>query len=559
MNRRSFLNRIKSLFLLITLPSISSCGGSSGSSTTPAATTTPEADNTTTPSTTTLTFPPVVTPDSGNVISLQAVDGTTDFYTGFSSTTKGYVNVDNSAGTSYLGPTIRVTSTNSNSTAAGTPMVDQGTGSASANDVIFSVLNSTANTISTHWHGLHIDGFVDGAVYNAITAGSTWNPTLPIYQQAGTNWYHTHIHLTTAEEVYKGLAGLFIIDDTNSLALDAAGLPSTYGVDDIPLIVQDKTFVSSVMDASNVAGRYKGDIFLVNGVVSPVLEVEAGLIRFRFLNASNARFYDFQFTSGGSTSSFQKIATDGGFLAGPVTISSLRMGPGERNEIVVDFSAFSVGDTVTLQSVDNETTNGLTSPFSIMTFTVVAQTSQTSGNSVPTTLNGSLAADRTTLLAKTPDARVAIELKGGANPFASGRSTSGNATATDFTFNNATANFVSTSTRTTANYTEEWTIVGARHPFHLHGCHAMIKSIGGDTNIPAEMQGWKDVFETDSTPTGSANTNSPIVFMVQFDERAYASGTAHAGSGNGTDYMYMQHCHILGHEDANMMGCFEVI
>ena len=72
------------------------------------------------------------------------------------------------------------------------------------------------------------------------------------------------------------------------------------------------------------------------------------------------------------------------------------------------------------------------------------------------------------------------------------------------------------------------------------------------------MQGWKDVFETDRTPTVTANTSSPIVFMVQFDERAYAAAT-NLGPGAGADYKYMMHCHILGHEDDGMMGNFEVI
>jgi hypothetical protein len=76
---------------------------------------------------TTLYIPPVVTPDSSNIISLQANEGTTQFYSGFDSVTKGFIDVNNTAGTTYLGPTIRVSSTNANSTTTGTPMVDQGT------------------------------------------------------------------------------------------------------------------------------------------------------------------------------------------------------------------------------------------------------------------------------------------------------------------------------------------------------------------------------------------------------------------------------------------------
>lgn len=540
MNRRDFVFSITPLTLLPLSSLLTACGGDSGST----------ATDTTTASTTTLSIPPLVTPDGSNTIRLSANEGLTEFYDGVSSVTKGFVDTGNSAGTRYLGPTIRVTSTNPNASAAGTEMVDKGTQTGA--DVNFEITNNTSLPISTHWHGLHVDGFVDGGPYNAITAGgSTWSPTLPIYQQAGTNWYHTHIHGTTAAEVYKGLAGMFIVDDANSTALDAAGLPSTYGVDDIPLIVQDKNFINNVMqDPDDLGQRFEGDVFLVNGTVAPNVEVEAGLNRFRILNASNARFYDFSISQNSVTGSFQVIATEGGFLPAPVTTTSLRMGPGERNEIVIDFSTYSIGDVVNLVSPDNETTTGLASPFTIMTFTVVAQTAQTASNTVPATLNASFAADRTALLAKNVDAFVTINLRGGQNPFESARSTTGSPTAAAFTFNMASANFVSTSTQTTAGFTEEWTITGNRHPFHLHGCHAMIKSIDGDTNIPAELQGWKDVFEV--------NNGGVVVFMVQFNERAFAAGS-NAGPGAGTDFMYMMHCHILGHEDAGMMGAFEVI
>jgi len=563
MKRRTFLrNSVRLALSLPLIPTISSCGGggggsssgdnSGGGSTTPPPSPPPRA------STTTLAIPPLVTPDGSNTINLQANDGTTEFYTGVSSVTKGFVDVNNDTGTSYLGPTIRVSSSNIHSTASGTEMVDKGTQTAGANNVNFSVMNNTSTTISAHWHGLHVDGFVDGGPYNSIAPGATWSPTLPIYQQASTNWYHTHIMGTTAENVYRGLAGMFIIDDTNSAALDAAGLPSTYGVDDVPLIVQDKVFVNNVMDTTGISGRFAGDTFMVNGVIEANLDVEAGLNRFRILNASNSRTYNFSLVHNSVTGTMQKIATDGGFLAAPVTLSSLRMAAGERNEVVVDFSAYEEGDVVSLVSTDLDYTTGLTSPFTIMTFTVIAQTSQTSGNSVPATLNANLDADRTLMLNKTPDAYVAIDLPGNATPFASGRSTSGPATAVDFPMNPATANFVSTSTQTSAGYTEEWTVTAGRHPFHLHGCSAMIKSIGGNTTIPAELQGWKDVFDIDTDPTGVASTGSPIVFMVQFNERAYSAGS-NAGPAPGIDHMYMMHCHILGHEDAGMMGVFEVI
>ena len=561
MQRRSFLGYFKGLFLGLALPwNSTGCSSSSSSS-----------SGGGTSSTNTFSTPPLVEPDSSNTISLTAVEGTTEFYSGYASSTIGMVDNNNNAGTSYLAPTIKVTASNTNSNSTGTAMVDKGTQSAGGYNLNVSITNNTTGEISSHWHGMHCDGYVDGAAYNEIAAnGGTWSPTIPIYQQASTCWYHTHVHGKTATDVYKGMAGMFIIEDTNSLALADSGLPNTYGTDDFPLIVQDKKFVDNVMDSTEVGGRFAGDVLLVNGVVTPNLVCEAGLIRFRILNGSNARFYDFSiYDSSDDQVAFSKIATEGGFLAAPVSMTSLRMAPGERNEIVVDFSAFSAGEVLTLKSPDNEEDDGgpggggpgvteLDSPFTIMTFELTTQTTATSGNSLPTTLNDQLASDRTALLAKTPDAYARIELKGGDDPIASGYSTSSAPSASNFTFNMTTANFVSKSTQTSPGWTEEWTITGARHPFHLHGCHVMIKSIGGDTNIPEHLQGWKDTIEVDSdSETQSTGTASPIVFMVQFDERAFSAGSNN-GPGAGTDYMYMMHCHILGHEDNGMMGVFEV-
>ncbi len=570
MQRRTFLKYLNLWLLAPAATSLVSCGGGdsggdpppSNSGGTPAPTPSPTPAPTPTPSTTTLAIPPEVKPDGSNTINLQVNEGKTQFYAGIDSDTLGFVDLNNNPGTSYLGPTIRISAINPNSEASGTEMVNKGTQAGGANQVNFTIHNNTTGTtVTSHWHGVHIDGFVDGAGYNAIAPGATWSPTLAIYQQASTCWYHTHKHMETATNVYKGLAGLFIIDDTNSAALDAAGLPHTYGVDDIPLIVQDKVFNGGVMDSSSVGGRFSGDTFLVNGTINANLEVEAGLNRFRLLNASNSRTYKFYIESNSITGSFQHISTDGGFLSAPHTMSALRMAPGERNEIVIDFSAYNVGDVVSLRSDNLEVIPGTGTPFTVMTFTVVAQTAQTASNTVPATLNGKLAADRAALLANTVNAYVSVNLPGfgPGNPIATGRSTVGPATAANHTFDMMNKNFTSTSTQTGGlTYTEEWTITADRHPFHLHGCQVLLKSIGGDTNIPPELQGWKDTINMDIFGHGDSSTDSPMVFLVQFNERAY-SAASNAGPGAGSNYMYMMHCHILGHEDTGMMGVFEVI
>src|SRR5690606_20790125 len=156
-----------------------------------------------------------------------------------------------------------------------------------------------------------------------------------------TTWYHPHLHGKTAEHVYSGLAGMFIIDDE-----DSKKLPSNYGVDDIPLIIQDKLFTEDgqlTMDDEGIFGTL-GDEILVNGTYDPYLEVTANQVRFRLLNGSNARAYNFGFSD---ERSFQLVGNDAGLLNEPVTVERIMLSPGERAEIVVEFEP---GDEIILHS-----------------------------------------------------------------------------------------------------------------------------------------------------------------------------------------------------------------
>ena len=141
----------------------------------------------------------------------------------------------------------------------------------------------------------------------------------------------------TAEHVYKGLAGLIIVEDDDSNNLD---LPKKYGVNDIPLIVQDRTFVNSQLDYNpsprDIMMGYRGDVLLSNGQIEPILKVKADTIRLRILNGSNASMYKFYFDD---NRTFKQIATDNAFLQAPVSLTSLTLSPSERAEIIVDLSS----------------------------------------------------------------------------------------------------------------------------------------------------------------------------------------------------------------------------
>lgn len=122
-----------------------------------------------------------------------------------------------------------------------------------------------------------------------------------VNQKACTNWYHPHTMDKTAEHVYKGLAGLIIIEDDESRSLN---LPKRYSRDDIPLALQDRNFTNGQIDynpaMADIMRGYVGDTFIANGAIEPTLDVEAKEIRFRILNGSNSTVYTLGFSDGRS-------------------------------------------------------------------------------------------------------------------------------------------------------------------------------------------------------------------------------------------------------------------
>ncbi|MFC7694736.1 multicopper oxidase family protein [Paeniroseomonas aquatica] len=178
----------------------------------------------------------------GQVIALSAQAGRTSFYPGRPSDTLGYNG-------SYLGPTLRVHR---------------------GDEVKVAVTNRLSADTTVHWHGLLIPGELDGGPHQLIPPGTTWRPNLPVRQPAATLLYHSHVHGLTAEQVYSGLAGMLIVTDQEEQGL---GLPSDYGVDDLPLLIQDRQFQDGrlVMPAGMMTamqGR-RGDTILVNGAPNP--------------------------------------------------------------------------------------------------------------------------------------------------------------------------------------------------------------------------------------------------------------------------------------------------
>jgi FtsP/CotA-like multicopper oxidase with cupredoxin domain len=208
-------------------------------------------------------------------------------------------------------------------------------------DEVRMVVENRLNTATTvHWHGLLVPGRNDGGPQQPIHPGEHWQPVLKINHSAATLWFHPHPHGDTARQIYMGLTGMIIVDDGSDARL---GLPRTFGVDDLPLILQDRTFDSDgsieydskTLDALDIAYGARGDTVIVNGAVTPVAKVPPGVVRLRILNAANAQNFELRFSD---QRPFHVIASDGGFLSAPVAVKQLMISPAERFEILVDFA-----------------------------------------------------------------------------------------------------------------------------------------------------------------------------------------------------------------------------
>ena len=200
--------------------------------------------------------------------------------------------------------------------------------------VALKVSNKIGEPSSLHWHGFHLPPTEDGGPHQEIAANQVWNPSFDVVQFAGTYWYHSHVMHNAGSQVYKGLAGMIIVDDEQDVSV-----PNNYGVDDIPVILQDRRFGGdgSLLYMNRFEDQVMGmlgDTMLVNGTVNPVITPGTKLLRLRLLNASNARTYNLGFSD---SREFYQIASDGGFLESPVPLTRLKLAVAERAEILVEF------------------------------------------------------------------------------------------------------------------------------------------------------------------------------------------------------------------------------
>jgi len=195
---------------------------------------------------------------------------------------------------------------------------------------------------SVHLHGASVKALDDGSPMDTIAPGDSRVYTYPNRQPHASLWYHDHAHHMESEHVYRGLSGSYLITDAVERSL-----PLPCGAYDVPLAIRDAAFGDSGQFVYVMGDFQNRTTLLTNGVAYPRFEVAARKYRLRLLNSSNLRSLRLRLADGGE---IVQIGSDGGLLAKPNPTDAIFLSPGERADVVVDFSRYSVGTQLVLQN-----------------------------------------------------------------------------------------------------------------------------------------------------------------------------------------------------------------
>ena len=411
-----------------------------------------------------------------------------------------------------------------------------------------------------HLHGARTGSESDGLPENWFTPGSSAVYHYPNVQQAATLWYHDHAVGITRLNVYAGLSGFFLLRDDEEHAM---GLPS--GEYEIPLLIQDRTlddkgqllYAPTFDDGQRPppnwwAPELLGNLPVVNGAIYPHLDVEPRRYRLRVLNGANSRFFNLFFNLAKSPADipslvpFHQIGTDGGFLPSPVALNRLLLGPAERADLIVDFSRLE-GKTATLSNNAQAPYPGwdMVTPhhlalYELMQFRVILplSTNEKSFSMPPPRLLPKL--DETKSIA-TRDFVLA-----------EGMDRQGRSLGMQI---NGKGYDAPVTEIVKLGSTEKWRFINTTedaHPMQLHLVQFQILERQGFNPValrkgsvelvgiprppPANEAGWKD--------TAVVSPREVLTIIVRFE---------------GYTGRYVFHCHMLEHEDNDMMRPFELV
>jgi spore coat protein A len=403
---------------------------------------------------------------------------------------------------------------------------------------IIKLHNDLPVPIVNHLHGGHTPPESDGYPTDLILPARGWEAAhthdprantvervrdyiYPNNQRAAMLWYHDHRMDFTGPQVWRGLAGLYLIRDE-----EEGKLPLPRDEKEITLFMCDRSFDSdgsllypsidpSLRGVPGVTHAYMGgvlgDTVLVNGAPWPRLEVSNTRYRFRILNASNARRYELDLSPRPNAGpAFVQIGSDGGLLSTPLAQRTISISPAERFDVIVDFSKFPMGSRVVLKNK-----LGSDATLDIMCFDIVEQ--ERDEGAIPERLS----------VIPPVDVKAAAAVR--TFDFTYGGMSQG------WLINGKPFDPTRMDAQPRANTTEVWKLrTDIHHPLHLHLVQFRVLGHSGRPR-PADS-GWKDTVDLSAGETANV--------LVRF-----------------ADYRgrYVFHCHNLEHEDMTMMGNFEVV
>jgi spore coat protein A, manganese oxidase len=436
--------------------------------------------------------------------------------------------------------------------------------------------DAAAPRVSLHLHGGYTEPESDGYPEDTFLPGEDHPYRYENDQAAGTMWYHDHALGITRLNVYAGLAGLYPVRGE----VDAM-LP--FGPYEIPLVIQDKSLHADPGNGTNPLAypnpwepEFFGDIAVVNGATWPYLQVDRGWYRLRLVNGSGSRIYHLSLDP---SRPFLQIGTDTGYIGKPRNLKSLVLAPGERADLLVDFTRYPPGTTVRL--VNLPLPAFVVSPEEVAISELVEfRVTKVRGwrGSAPSNLGGYLP-----LPQPAPSARRVVLLTEIMDP-GSGEPV--------MALLNARPWETTDRERPVVDTLEEWEIVNLTadtHPIHLHLVQFQVHNrqpidaerylvdvfgtdelhpehvgtgsrpfppadayLAGRPARPAAYEvGWKDTIQ--------AHPGMVTRILVPFGPNA-APGVPF-GSRVPTPFTgeYVWHCHILDHEDNEMMLPYEVV
>jgi spore coat protein A len=499
--------------------------------------------------------------------------------------TWGYWSDNPQAGLPYLGPTIEATRRPNDAveTSVTVEWRNELETAFLPNDptIMGAVMPGEPVPIVTHLHGGENHPQFDGTPLQWFTRGGDKGPhyitnrfTYYNEQRASMVWYHDHALGNTRTNVYAGLAGIYLIrdDEDTGEAGNPLGLPS--GPYEIPLVLQDKTFNadgSMFYPTQGVTAyhpqwvpEFFGDVAVVNAKIWPFVDVEPRRYRLRVVNGSQSRFYNLQFVNenSGRALPFTQIGAEGGLLRAPVAMTALLIAPGERADVIIDFAGRRNGSFIV--------TNNARAPYPMGGRATLSQLLKIRVNRA---LKG---ADTTTPAANlklpalaalpAPSVTRVQHLSETLDPITGAPIT---LNVEDAPYLNERTHLPGVTTTPAANAVEDWLLVNTTadtHPIHLHLVTfevidrrpfnvsaydpktQAITYTGPAVPAPPNENGRKD--------TVQAHPGQVTRIRARFELPDEGTIELPAGVSNP---QYVWHCHILEHEENDMMRAFEVV